>query len=446
MDVVKVFFNGREEALEIIDTGGDIIKYLTRSGNKICPLINTKIKLGKLLGQGATGKVFDITFPGSEKSKRYVAKEIKTLDDLFEYQKYDRECGETYGDLKFCDYVDPLDVFILNGVKKTDKLPESGKWLAIPSEYFVNGGCTKQKVFPRLDGKGVVLVPPKSFLCDQTYTEFSISLLMGEIYRKRESINFIDTFYFATCHENRKDHRGLDVVRYSFMEKIDATVRSVTKCLTERIMNSIVIQILHAICVYQNKLSVVHGDLHDDNMFLEFITPKTAYNSKVLADHTHFEYKIGSKSVFIPSEDCPVIVKIGDWGLAVKYSEPMIGNDWTMKTGYAQQHSDGLMGDPWLPNFYSKVYDTVFSMTVLRTKAPSNVLLKKIAFWFYGSRSAEKKAMALSTGRNSRPRIDALTTSLSHVSPEAILTNSKLMGKYAEVPPSGSKVIVLGEI
>lgn len=446
MDIVKVFFNGREEALEIINTGGDIIKYLTRSGNQICPLINTKIKLVKLLGQGATGKVFEIKFPGSEKSKRYVAKEITSVEeDLFEYQKYDRECGETYGDLKFCDHVDKTDVFILNGVKSTDHLPLLGKWLAVPTKYFSNGGCTSQRHFKRLDGTGIVTVPPKSFLCDQTYTEFAISLLVAELYRKGKSINFVDTFYFATCHENRKDRKGLDVVRYSFMEKIDATVRNVTKCLSEKIMNTIVLQLLHAIYVYQSQYSIVHGDLHDDNIFLELVTPKTEYRGVKLMDYTHFEFKIGDKSIFIPVEECPVIVKIGDWGLSVKYSEPMIGNEWTMKTGYAQGTDEGSMGDPWLPNFYTKSYDTVFALTVLRTKAPKNDFLKKITTWLYGSRSAEKKAIVASTGRNSRPRISALTNILSHVTPEAILTNTRLMGRYAVPPPRGSKIIVLGE-
>lgn len=70
--VVEIFFNGQRELLNIIDTGGDIIRHLTRS-NPICPLIGTKIRLEDQLGKGSYGTVFSIDFPGRG-IKKYAAK------------------------------------------------------------------------------------------------------------------------------------------------------------------------------------------------------------------------------------------------------------------------------------------------------------------------------------------------------------------------------------
>ena len=499
-DVIKLFYNGREEALQVVNTGGDLIKYLSRAENPICPLIGTKISLEKKLGEGKSGKVFQIEFPGSERRGVYVAKE-STISNPFYYECYfpdakmpcRRKGGENldaplrYKDICFSPHVDRDYVFQINGVKDVDEvIPPAGIILAIPTKEFVEGGCSTLTRYPRLDGKGYTYVPPRSFLCDEEYTEFALAILVGDIYRKGVSINFIDTFYFAICPfdvlTKKSAERGgspkIEKVmkKYIFMEKIDKTLRKTAPCLSsdyalknqlpdkkdlkkqikdkENLMNGIVIQLLHAICVYQNLFSIVHGDLHDDNVLLEFVTPNTIYQGQNLAEADYYEYRVGETLLYIPAS--PVIVKIADWGLSVKYAssekDNMIGNEYTMKTGYQQK-----IDDPWLPNFYTKAYDPVFILTILQELNSSNSFIKNITAWMYGLyhpkqrtpdkyNQAKARCVSLSGSRVFRPLIEALTTTLAHVTPERILTNEELVGRYMMKPPGGSRVAILGVI
>ena len=292
---VQLKFFGKDEILRIIDTRKSIVKYLGREST-LCPLIGSEIKLVEI-GKGKGGMVFSITFPGMG-DKKYVVKRLEGVN-------------------------------------------------------FLRCQTTTKSTYGKTNGKGTITVPSKSYVCDEErYSEYVLSVLVGELYRKGECINFIDTFDFATCLKPVSN-------QYIFMERIDNVLKTIADCVfTEdySIGMRAVIQLLFAIAIYQRKYKIVHGDLHLDNVFVEYVTPTTEFGGQKLAECDYFYYQIGKKTIYLPYT--PFIIKIGDWGLSCKYSEPMVMNSNTMRDGYDQYEGFG----PWIPNFYTETYDAVLSI------------------------------------------------------------------------------------
>lgn len=424
VDTIKLFFEDRQETLKIINNGGNLYKYLTGKST-FCPLIGAKIKLTKVLGTGSYGKVFEIEFPGRG-SKKYA---VKRSED----------------------------------------------------QYFVP--CNKQKSYPRLDGRGDTIVPKGSNICDMVFSEYAISLLVGELVRSETCINFIDTFAFSLCNDGPRNpydtrnlpenvfNNGASSNVYIFMEQISSSVRKSIGCIMEtagsgkklgkmslenryELTNSILIQTLFAVATYQKTYHIVHGDLHEDNIFY-VDDPDQTWKGKRIGDYDYYQYVIkgaaGTTNIYIPA--IPIIVKIGDFGLAVKYSkagEPMIGDMVTLFDGYDQY--DEANSGPWLPNFYSSAYDTTFITSIFAERNPSNEFVQSIAAWIFGAkpgstktqvRDRKNQVMSAGTGRPMIKELDG--GALSHVDPEVILT-SDLMGKYTIKPPNGSKILIIGSI
>lgn len=398
--VVKLLFGDKDEAIDIIDTGGDLLKYLTGK-QTFCPLIGTKITLEKVLGKGNYGEVFQIDFPGKGK-KRYAVKRSRV------------------------QRIDP---------------------------------CSKEDSYKRFDGKGKTIIPKGSSICEMAYSEYAISLLTGELVRDGTCINFMDVFAFSMCPNPNTNSYS----QYTFMEQINGSFRRKVGCIAEKpssrgqktgpkmtkatrkiLTDSVLIQTLFALAVLSRSYQIVHGDLHDDNIFLVH-DPDMEWNGKRITDYDYYEYKIDGKSIYIPG--IPLIVKIGDFGLAVKYSAPMVGNKTTMENGYDQY--DG--GGPWLPNFFTPAYDTTFVVRIFNELNPSNEFVKQIAGWVFGlkpgfNKEELKGAAIRMLAYTDRPKISELETGFKHVSPDAILLNDDLMKDYLKPPPKGSKVLVIGEL
>ncbi len=409
-DVVQLFFENRKETLEIVNTGGNLFNYLTKQ-TSLCPLIKSKITLVKMLGKGASGQIFSIDFNGKG-SRRYAVKITEIT--LYTENK------------------EPMDVMF----KKL---------------------CSNKRKYHRTDGRGVIEIPKGSFICESVYSEYIISLLIGEIIRNGTCINFLDTFAFALCPGVSPSKYYVTAKQYTFMEQIDTTLRRSLRCIVEKPRNMsksgipkktskeisefIFIQILFGIAVYQKLYNIVHGDLHDDNVFLVH-DPNLEWKGHKIGTFDNFKYTItnpdGSKTeIYLPA--IPLIVKIADFGLAVKYSkngEPIIGEKTTMENGF--DHSSIL------PNFYNKAYDVVYIADIMQNLNPSNEFIKGILTWM--ANGDMKNMDRIIDRKNFRPKLELLETELSHVSPEAILSNPKLMGKYLERPPKGNKILNIGNI
>lgn len=450
MSTVELFFNGRKEIIEIIDTGGDIVKHLAKI-NQICPLIGSDIKLVEKLGKGASGIVFSVEFPGKGE-KLYAAK--KTNSTMYNirfptnktYMERFNEVFKTAGDEM---NVESSDFFDFNNIEDPNANPPPYKNLYYP-EFLVDT-CKTTKSFKRTDGNGLTDVPAGSLICKNSVTEIIMSLMVGEIARDESSINFIDTFYFATCSTPSMDK----ISQYTFMERIDTTLNKLVgdknkgpvygKAPKDKEIISIYLQVIHALAVMQNRYSIVHGDLHTDNVFIEKNTPDKKWKNELLDDVDTLEFKLdGQDSIYIPSIETTYIAKLGDWGLSVKYpteNNPIIiGDENVFDYGYNQGNGAG----PWLPNFYSQAYDTAYFTARVHALLPRNDFIKRIVMWMIGydpdkipnpeTEDKFTRIFAPITGYRPSIKNKVLTNELLHVTPLSILTNERLMGDYLKNP------------
>lgn len=377
MDVVQIFHKEQKGAIDIINTGSNLIKYLS-GRDSLCPFLsgNCKIKYVKKLGEGAQGVVYEIDFP-HKGSKQYVVK--KSIEER--YHK-----------------------------------------------------CNRKKFYERFDGEGITKISPRSIICDVQYSEYAISLLVGELFRREICINFVDVFAFAVCTDQDAKHKTYN---YTFMEKANSTLRKKGNCIfgssknKTTLTNVLLIQILFAMAVYQKEYEIVHGDLHGDNIFL-FYGENIKWKGKKITKVDYFEYNIAGRAIYMPA--IPIIAKIGDFGFAVKYSKNMIGNSYVLETGYDQKDGRG----PIVPNFYTKAYDLIYLVDEFRESNPSNEFIKSICAYIAGldSNCTDKKLndkFKKLTDSKRRPRVKGIMN-LTHATPEAILTNAQIMGKFFEKP------------
>jgi len=164
------------------------------------------------------------------------------------------------------------------------------------------------------------------------------------------------------------------------MDKIDGELRKNKKCVIKKnkkclplshlglpkagdfnLINGLYIQLIFAIAMYQDKLKLSHNDLHASNMFIEFVTKKTIYNNQTLHDADWYHYHCKGYDLYFPA--IPIIMKIGDYGLSVKYSEPIVGDKSVFEDGLDQNDGNG----PWIPNTFMPSYDCLFATVAYAT-------------------------------------------------------------------------------
>jgi len=414
--ILKIFFNNREETLRIFDTRGPIVSFLANPVNDICPLLGSTITLGKELGKGEGGIIFQIEKDG--KNTEYVVKEsvldLLITDNEEEYRQatVDKKLLEAYNPRKNEDNLFYIPIFAVECL--------------LDQELIVADNSD-------LSYKRKVVFPVGSYIChNEAYSEYILALLAGTFYEKGTSINFIHTFSFATC----KSRYGAK--NYTFMERIDGTLLSIQ--YGPRFQDSIeeiLIQVLHAISTYQ-ALKISHNDLHFGNIMFQYITPSTTWNGKRLVDYDYFEYIIGETSIYIPRTR--LLIKIGDFGLAVKYTHPVVGNLSVVKDGI-YSHGYG----PWMPNKFSWSYDALVALNNFWLTNRRNLFLSRIFARFlnmtkHGMTAIDRRIDELYNTQIGRPKIHMLCDT----KPAEILVDAKLMGKYLE-KPRGKKILCIGK-
>lgn len=141
------------------------------------------------------------------------------------------------------------------------------------------------------------------------------------------------------------------------MEKIDLSLRSLlkSKVLNEDDVMSIILQVVFAIGCMQKFSSIMHNDLHCDNVFISNVTSSIVYNNKRISDYGYFHYSLGDgKNIYFPRGR--FLVKIGDFGFSSKWSTPIVTS-----TAVINDESGG-----WVPNFYSETYDCAYFLSGMR--------------------------------------------------------------------------------
>lgn len=435
--ILRILFEGREEILKIIDDGGNILKYVLNEDNKVCRLLNSDIKMGQQLGSGVKGKVFEIQFEDANYAGKYVVKKTKIETDTIKTKQ--KDIGKLYSNI-LLNLLGPANtkaILEYNKLGSEDKVKSDGEIIVVP-EYLINK-CMGEITYQKLDSKELLDIPEGSIICENYQTEFLISVLTAELYRKSISINMLDSFYISTCRDKN------EIKQYIFMESIDKTLFQIIKNKqNSKYILGIYLQIVHAIATYQKYLRVVHGDLHEDNVFLKS-RDTVLWNGEPISNANYFEYVIGKQKLFLNAKDTPYIVKIGDWGLSVLYGPTkIIGDMETIKTGYDQNDGKG----PWLPNFYNAAYDLVF-ITARILHHTGDVYIRKILMWMLGSEKEDEFVTMydkIFRKGTIRPSISSLETTFAHVTPEALLQNEILMSQFLNKPKGEGIGIVIGKI
>jgi len=189
------------------------------------------------------------------------------------------------------------------------------------------------------------------------------NLVLAEYYisiaaSKLNSENFIKTYVYKSCDDSQ----------FIFMEKVDATFRKFAENrVMEEYFDAILIQILHALWSL-HKAGISHNDSKGDNIFLTKAENYVSKNGSRLQDYEYVEYDFGFKKIYIPVEDIKYVVKIGDFGLSQKYSEPAVLTD--------------FIYEPWVISDVVPLYDIMLAFSEI--KSHTSPLYKTIQTFILG--------------------------------------------------------------
>ena len=460
---LKRYVDDTSGTLQVLNTGGGLVKYLGKESS-LCKYIDDGTLKMKFFAGGEAGQVADIEFPGMG-TRRYVVKAAKALREILVVSEEQIgltlqgawEAGIKKENLDYDIYLE------LNG-GNADRVLRQGDSIILPS-FAQECLTTTTTTFPNVaDSNKTVRFPLGSYICQEnSYSEYVNSLLAGELIRRGISINFINTFNFATCYrskppksyikrieekdenyvESKTEHPDIEdrlVVQYTFMEKIDGDLKNIIekKQTSKAEAEVLFVQILHAIAVYQANYKLQHGDLHLGNVFYSNVTENLMWHDQHVEDAKYFSYKIGDTVLYLPA--IKYIAKIADWGLSVKYSKPIVGDKTTLRNGYDQRDGDG----PWIPNFYNETYDLLYVFGAMFDEYPNSKFFIAIGDWLIDDITELPNYRHSS---NDRPILSKLLEApLLGKTAADLLQNEEIMGAFMKLPPRNASVLELGTL
>jgi serine/threonine protein kinase len=419
-----MFFADRYQTIKLLNAGSEIVNQLGTDSPK-CPLMGTEIVFGKLLGKGVQGKVYSVTLPKLG-NKEYVVKVTRTgvevsrdTDDPDDFEEDLIEAA--------LDHALPLKL-----VKSFNPDPSADK-IFVP--LFQNIPClTKRpREYTNLATKKPIIVPKGVYMCeDDTFAEYAIALLCSQFVEKHQSANFIEVYDLISCLKPRE--------RYFFMAPIDTTIRDIRHLLFELDdddkliypandpleLEGLYLQLVHAMAMYQS-IGISHNDFHTANVFLKNsrMAPRLVYSYSIYGDKRYLQ------------QHPNYLVKVGDLGLACKYTNVPILNTYIMENGY----------NNWIPNWFSRAYDLLFITDNLYARNPSSVLLRSSMQFILGlpiekdtASLAKTRKLALQAG-NRRPILTYLYHNLSEMSPVKLLLSEVFRTHFGKKPPGEEQVL-----
>ena len=269
--------------------------------------------------------------------------------------------------------------------------------------------------------KNSYILPSKTYYAEEDiYSDFINGSLCGHLYNSGRSINFIAVHEFATCAPTPPltvvptrigGHRPPGVKaepdislgspkarQYIMMDQIDNNVSSIMPCLLgaggsprhaqiydrlapyiERITESVMIQTLHAIAMYQTEFALSHNDLHYANLFIEYVTAETTWRGEYLIDRDYFV--------------------LGDFGMSCKYTTPMVLQKYVMQ--------DAFRESAYVPNWFAPAYDLLMVADFFAAQAPNNRLAQELLGAVVGKNLATLKGTTIQALRKSNAEIKA---------------------------------------
>lgn len=494
---MEIRFGDVDEVLHIIERGDELVNYFTSEGTvSRCPLIENNLKDSTFIAEGKQGKVSTFSFGIPNDTNEYVVKKTLNreytiervgLEDFEHYASSDdtmtlnqiakRMNIEFFGDL-------PLSVFFAinegnastrvnvleDTVKVISRKRDSGKCLTKKSIGVDKWWADRFTVVPREGEPGKVdyiphrvetremfLYPEGSYLCGtETYTEYVIGLMCARLKTTGKCANFIEVFGFSMCGDSEfelneeTETEEAKVYDYTFMERVSGSVAkgytslrpdANTPEFTEDLVDSIVIQTYFALSCMQRILGIQHNDLHNDNVMFQDLDriESMMFNGENLTKAKWFSYTIDDTVVYF--KNCGPLVKIADFGFAMKYSEPFVGRRSIVDGRYAQ-----------IPAWRDDYYDLMFSLgdmfTSFGSSSPMLSRLYAAVFDPYDTIESysDAKRIQISLLRLYFQGLGRPSFTGVQRHPWEYLTDPYVMGKHLLPPPKGEKVISLGTL
>lgn len=383
-------FNDGEEVLKIVSNEGSIFKLLGFPSYK-CDMFGKEIIFERRIGGiGSYGRAYIVLIEGKE----YVVKESDFRDEPILIQKHQLESQLHQNGISFQEALpfQPKDVRnqLLNA-KSSETIP-----FYLPALPCKTNEDIEITPYPNTNRN--LFIPKGSYLCKETVSEYIIGLMMGSLARNGSCPHFFEMFSLFACEENiyttTKDNEPKaywPIRQYTLMEKLDGSIQDTSNCLSPKIfdnfignkrnyaMDSMYVQTLFAIAMYQEKLKISHNDLHTGNVFIQHVDEGTTFKSQKLFNADWFHYRVKGKDIFVPY--CAMLAKIGDFGLAVKYKfkeYPMVGNAWIVDTGgYNEDTGVRFAPNVFMPS-YDSFYFSVAYAQMFRIDAPSISTISKL--------------------------------------------------------------------
>jgi len=367
--MTEELFNRNVKTLYNVDSGNSLVEELAVPDGEVCALFQNEVKIIEQIGRGAFGKIYSVEIPGKGE-KKYV---VKIVDANITYKVSNWNTLESLGFPRSLLHAYNPNAMLYYEYDQELFIPEFARECLIPIEM--------ERKFPPIpnnvkDVQPIVIRGPAHLCQNRIYSEFYIGAIVGQAYQDGKCINFFDVHSMFTCsvlENNQKSYK-----QFILMDKIDGAWGDGANCCkagdyvcnlsgdyNREIQRGVFLQLMFAIAFYQDRYQISHNDLHSDNLFVEYVNDQTSFNDQRLIEADWYHYHLSEKKnekenllacdVYFPA--IPVIAKIGDFGLSVKYSEPIVGDQTVFETGYDQNDGDG----PWIPNQYYPTYDSIYA-------------------------------------------------------------------------------------
>lgn len=489
----RIVLGSKDDVFRLIDRGDELVKYFTDS-NAVsnCDAIFNNMKSSTFIAKGVQGSVSTISLGNTMDKREYVVKKAaspsvmveshRAKDLLMKLRLTGRVTFEQVGkrlpeDLLGGMSIDafyevnnatkatvvvlhePLYTIRLRksyrGVCKTSKPLTAEKfWVSDGVSILMPSSITSPRNF------GNFVYPIGSYLCSsETYTEYIIGLLCARLFETGKCINFIDVYGFSMCSPSLVGGESKGIYDYTFMERIHGSIRKNLKNVkmfnssprdTEDLVDGVIIQTYFAVSAMQRIHGIQHNDLHNDNVMFQDLSKvaDAKFGGKDVKSADYFSYDIDGTKVYF--RNCGVIVKLADFGYAMKYSQPIVGpevvafGDMRQMPAWRDDYYDMMFSLGDMYNSFRGMSDLVNAL-FLASYDPyvigerlSEMTPKEI---FSAAEGASKTLDAVYEQEHQRPSFTGLK-----YHPWEYLTNPSIMKTHLKHPGKDKKIVSLGSL
>ena len=351
LDIEKYIFQTEQETLQLLMFSDDkLIPYLFTQ-HKLCSYIKGKnISSLTKIAVGGYGIIYKISF---RKNSNFYALKINYDDILNSYnlKEFEFSYKNIYQKLKnknitlndiievFSDIFDKKILLDLNSHLELNHIISDDDRIII-SEWATQSFLKEDYLTINPYNTKNLIIPKGSYIIwTEHYSGFLIEYLINiftKLLNHSKSIpycygHFINIYLTDICKYNESPFSKLitpsikdeyRIIHYQLSEYIPSITFETYLMTNKSIDINLILQILYAICMLHETYKIIHHDLRPPNILVEKIDNNTKINGTFIKDYKWFSYRFGDKTYYI--EKGTYICKIIDFGLATKYSEPMI--------------------------------------------------------------------------------------------------------------------------